>query len=224
VGSAAGLTVQRGRYGLIGRARPHPRRFQGVAAQNSKARMGYAVKKWRTLTAQQRIDWQTYADLFTWTNRLGESYTGTGYLAFCSVNFPQYFSAFAETPRAFRADPPAYAIPVMPAALAASYDGPTGTVTLTSSDLNTDADTTLELFASPFVSAGRGSYFGPYSYSQSIKGGEPFPIDITSALNKRFGDLSEFPAVQRLFFRVVATNEGRPAAPAAILTILGTGG
>lgn len=224
VGSAAGLTVQRSRFGLIGRSRPQPRRFQGVSALNSKARMGMAVRLWRTLTPTQRENWQTYADKFTWVNRLGEVYTGTGYLAFCSVNFPAYFSRVAAATPTIQFDPPAYADPVMPTDLAAIYDGPTGTISLTSSDLKTDSATTLRVFVSPYVSAGRSSYSGGYSFSQDIAGGTNFPVDISGNIGKLRGNLVDFPATQSLFISVQATNDGRPKRPRIIVQIVGTGG
>lgn len=87
-GSAGGITITRNRFGSYLRSRTKPVNPKSQRQVAIRVIMMYLAEQWREspMTDLIRIAWQTYADSITWTNKLGESVTLTGFNAFVACN------------------------------------------------------------------------------------------------------------------------------------------
>lgn len=86
-GSIGGVTLSRGRGGAIARARVKPVNPRSVLQNTRRANAAYLAKFWSNdLTEQQRDDWRAYAAGTNWTNKLGQSISGSGNAAFLRHN------------------------------------------------------------------------------------------------------------------------------------------
>lgn len=85
-GSVAGVTSSRNRFGQYRRTRAIPvnpnSSYQGVV----RDRMAVNAAAWRALTSTQRAGWTTLGAAMARTDSLGQTYTLTGFSAYCSVN------------------------------------------------------------------------------------------------------------------------------------------
>lgn len=85
-GSIEGVTSSRNRYGQYKRTRAIPVNPNTSAQGTARARMAINAAAWRTLTDNQRAGWRDLGLSMTKTDSLGQSYTLTGFQAFCCVN------------------------------------------------------------------------------------------------------------------------------------------
>lgn len=86
-GSIAGNTFARNRFGAYMRARTKPVNPQSARQTVARSRIGFLAEEWSdTLTAAQRLAWETYAAAIGWTNRLGEVVHLTGFNHFVRSN------------------------------------------------------------------------------------------------------------------------------------------
>jgi hypothetical protein len=85
-GSYQGITSSRNRFGQYVRTRATPVNpnsgFQGTV----RNRMAVNAAAWRALTAVQRSGWAALGLLMSRTDSLGQTYSLTGFQAYCSVN------------------------------------------------------------------------------------------------------------------------------------------
>lgn len=85
-GSVAGVTSSRNRFGQYRRTRAIPvnpnSSYQGAV----RDRMAVNAASWRALTSTQRAGWTTLGAAMARTDSLGQTYTLTGFSAYCSVN------------------------------------------------------------------------------------------------------------------------------------------
>jgi hypothetical protein len=85
-GSYQGVTSSRNRFGQYVRTRAIPVNPSSSYQQNVRARLSQNASAWRALTAVQREGWVALGALMVRTDSLGQSYTLTGFQAYCSVN------------------------------------------------------------------------------------------------------------------------------------------
>lgn len=79
-GSIAGTTHARNRFGNYTRARTKPVNPNSTLQALQRATLSYLVERWNnTLTAAQRIAWNSYAAAIAMKNRLGETVYLTGF-------------------------------------------------------------------------------------------------------------------------------------------------
>lgn len=85
-GSQADTTAARNRYGQYNRTRSTPvnpnTTYQGAV----RNRLSVNSAAWRALTDGQRAGWASLGEQMTRTDSLGQTYTLTGFQAYCSVN------------------------------------------------------------------------------------------------------------------------------------------
>lgn len=85
-GSQASTTSSRNRFGQYTRNRATPvnpnSSFQAVV----RARLALNAAAWRALTDVQRAGWTSLGLMMTRTDSLGQTYSLTGFAAYCSVN------------------------------------------------------------------------------------------------------------------------------------------
>jgi hypothetical protein len=104
-GSIAGTTFQRGRSTSIVRNKTSFRNGFNKSMRTSvinivKAKFSYTTSAWRGLSDVQRAAYTAAAPSFPFTNKWGDTYTGSGYQLFCWQNFNLFSVAsdFNNTP------------------------------------------------------------------------------------------------------------------------------
>jgi hypothetical protein len=178
-GSVAGTTSSRNRFGQYRRTRAIPvnpnSSFQGTV----RSRLSSNSAAWRALTDVQRAGWDSLAEEMTRTDSLGQSYTLTGFQAYCSVNNNNVAAGNATVSAA-----PALTTP--PALL-------TSTITLTAAAFSIAYTATplaagvrLFAFASPQRSAGR-NFESDYRLIAVSAAAAASPANVFTAYQARLG-------------------------------------
>ena len=100
-GSIGGVTLSRGRGGAIARNRSKPVNPRSSRQESLRGQTAHLSRYWsKTLTAQQRADWNAYAAGTSWTNKLGDSIQINGNAAFMRLNALLIQAGGALTPAA----------------------------------------------------------------------------------------------------------------------------
>jgi hypothetical protein len=178
-GSYQGLTSSRNRFGQYVRARATPVNPNSVQQGIVRSRLTLNAAAWRSLTANQRASWTSLGSQMVRTDALGQSYSLTGFQAYCSVNNNNLACGVAVVSAApVLATPPGLT---------------TATVTLTSAAFSIAYTTTplaagvkLMAFASPQRNAGR-SFESDYRLIAVSTAAAASPLDIFAAYSARLG-------------------------------------
>lgn len=178
-GSQASTTSSRNRYGQYTRNRSVPVNPNSTAQATVRARLSANAAAWRALTANQRAGWADLGDSMTRTDSLGQTYTLTGFAAYCSVNNNQVAAG-----NAVLSDAPALVTP--PALLTATLTGTTATLSLAYTATPLGAGARLFVFAAPQRSAGR-NYEGDFRLIHVSAAAAASPANIFSAFQSKFG-------------------------------------
>lgn len=125
-GSIGGVTFTRGPTGAVARARIKPCEATTNALSQQRALHSVKIEFWRTgLTNAQRIVWNDKAATLSWVDRLGETYTPSGFLLWMRQNQPT-----PGAPHAWRLTPlDPLVTPAFPLVL--TWDEPTHRVDVT---------------------------------------------------------------------------------------------
>lgn len=209
-GSLAGTTSSRNRYGQYRRSRATPVNPATSAQGLVRARMSANAAAWRTLTGAQRAGWTTLGESMARTDSLGQSYTLTGFQAYCSCNNLKQLAGDATV-----ADAPAL---VTPGTIL------TATVTLTSASFSIaytptpmPAATRLIVFASPQRSAGR-SFENDMRFILVTAAAAASPANVLAAYTAKFG----VPVTgNRIFLSLVSYSGGFESGPLLTSAIVG---
>jgi len=201
-GSVAGTTSSRNRFGQYRRTRAVPVNPNSTAQGVVRARMSANAAAWRALTNLQREGWDGLGLSMTRTDSLGQSYTLTGFQAYCSVNNVKSLCGDATV-----SDAPEL---VTPSTIL------TATVTLTSAALSIaytptpmPASTRLAVFASPQRSAGR-NFEADLRFIQVTAAAAASPVNAFSAYSAKFGT----PVTgNKVFFSLVSITGGFESGP-----------
>lgn len=196
-GSYQGITSSRNRFGQYVRTRATPVNPASTAQGTVRARMSANAAAWRALTSVQQEGWASLGLSISRTDSLGQTYTLTGFQAYCSVN-----NNLALTGAATVSAAPALTTPSTVL---------TATITLTAAALSVaytptpmPAATYLLLFASPQRSAGR-SFESDMRFIAKTAAAAASPMDAFSAYQAKFGT----PVVgNRVFFSLVSSSGG----------------
>jgi hypothetical protein len=178
-GSMQGDTWSRNRFGQYVRSRATPVNPNTPAQAAIRARMSLNAAAWRALTDAQRAGWMDLGLSMVRTDSLGQSYTLTGFMAYCSVN-----NNLLTAGDAVVSDAPAL---VTPSALE------TATITLTAAAFSVAYTPTplgtgqrLFIFTSPQRSAGR-SFEGDYRLLAVTAAAAASPHNALAAYTAKFG-------------------------------------
>jgi hypothetical protein len=201
-GSQAGTTSSRNRYGQYRRTRATPVNPRSTAQGLVRARMSASAANWRALTAAQRAGWADLGLMMARTDSLGQTYTLSGFQAFCSVN-----NNLSMVGDASITDAPALVTP--PTLL-------TATVTLTAAAFSIaftptplPASTKLVAFCSPQRSAGRG-FESDLRFITVSAAALATPFVLTTLYTPKFG----VPVVgNRVFLSLVCMKGGFASGP-----------
>lgn len=178
-GSFRGDTSSRNRNGQYYRNRAMPVQPRTPDQLNQRAIMGLNAATWRTLTDAQRAGWGSLGLSITRTDSLGQTYTLTGFQAYCSVNNNLVTAGDAAVAAA-----PAI---VTPGALL------TATITLTAASFSIAYTATplaagvrLFVFVSPQRSAGV-TFNGDYRLQAVTAAAAASPHNFLAAFTAKFG-------------------------------------
>jgi hypothetical protein len=178
-GSFAGETSSRNRFGQYVRNRSVPVNPNSTSQSTVRARLSNNAAAWRVLTDLQRAGWASLGLDISRTDSLGQTYTLTGFQAYCLVNNNNLAAGNAITAAA--------PLLVDPGTLL------TVTMTATSAALSIAYTTTplaagVRLFASasPQRSAGR-SFEGDYRLIAVSAAAAASPLNIFTPYSARLG-------------------------------------
>lgn len=178
-GSLAGTTASRNRNGQYKRTRATPVNPNSVQQGVVRARLALNSAAWRALTDAQRAGWTDLGLSMARTDSLGQSYTLTGFQAYCSVNGNKLAAGDAVVSAA----------PVLTTPTAIT----TATVTLSSVAFSIAYTTTplaagerMFTYVSPQRSAGR-SFEADYRLLQVSAAAAASPANALAAYTAKFG-------------------------------------
>lgn len=178
-GSYQGITSSRNRFGQYVRTRATPVNPNSTAQSAARNRLSVNAAAWRDLTSTQMAGWTSLGLQMTRTDSLGQTYTPTGFQAYCSINNNNLAAGNAVV-----SDAPAL---VTPSGLL------TATITLTNAALSIAYTTTplaagvrLFSFASPQRNAGR-NFEADYRLIAVSAAAAASPADIFTAYSARLG-------------------------------------
>jgi hypothetical protein len=174
-GSVGGAVFSRGKGGAILRNRTKPVNPRSVMQNQRRAHLAYLATAWsRDLTADQRADWEAYAQGTAWTNKLGQSIAINGNAAFVRLNTLRLMAGQARRDEAPTAMGHAGG---MTATFAA--DVTTQNMVITAIDAACDilvATNTVFVFGAPPVEAGRMMVPTGYRILGEFVGVNPTPL------------------------------------------------
>lgn len=178
-GSYGGVTSSRNRYGQYVRNRATPVNPASTAQGIVRARLSANAAAWRTLDDTQRAGWTSLGGEMSRTDSLGQTYTLTGFQAFCSVRNNLALMGSASIDDAPALETPSTVL--------------TATVTLTSASFSIaytptpmPTGTKLAVFASPQRSAGR-NFEADLRFIQVSAAAAASPINVFAAYEAKFG-------------------------------------
>lgn len=194
-GSYQGVTSSRNRYGQYIRSRATPVNPASTFQQAVRARLSANAQNWRDLTATQREGWSSLGDQMVRSDSLGQSYTLTGFQAYCSVNNNKLAAGDATLSDAPFYVPPDPILTLTPTITSASYS-----VAWTPTPLL--AGERIFISAGPIRSAGR-TFEGDFRLIGVSAAAGTSPFNLLSAYQARFGTpvtgARIFTSVQRYF-------------------------
>jgi len=202
-GSQAGTTASRNRFGQYYRTRAIPVNPDSSNQLQVRARLSANSAAWRALTSAQRAGWSDMASSITLTDRLGQSYTPTGFNAYVSVNNNNVAAGNSAV-----ADAPAVVTPSALAIGAITLTAAAFTVAYTVTPL--PAGARCFFYVSLQRSAGR-AFEGDFRLLQVSAAAAASPVNAYAAYVARFG----LPVVgNRVFIRLKCYTGGFLSAAA----------
>jgi hypothetical protein len=179
-GSYASATHSRNQFGQYVRVRATPVNPRSPAQVNQRTRQSVNAAAWRALTATQRAGWGSLGAQMSRTDALGQSYTLTGFQAYCSVNNNLAFTGLAAVSSA-----PLLAIPTGLASATVTLTSASFSIAYTATPL--PAATYLIVRCSKQRSAGR-SYEADYRAVFTSAAAAASPANVLSAYQAKFGN------------------------------------
>jgi len=147
-GKTQGHVFQGGNVGFVLRSKGYTAGNPSSARQVANRAMSVNAQAWRSLTSSERTTWETLATTWTFVNRFGVTYQGSGFQVFQSCN-----NMLLSIGEATISSAPSFVAPVDPGVLVVA---PTAPLTLNLSWDNAGGSSQVANFYSPGpVSAGR---------------------------------------------------------------------
>lgn len=196
-GSVGGVTSSRNRFGQYRRARATPVNPRSAGQAQTRSRMSANAALWRTLTGPVRAGWMDLGLSMVRSDALGQSYSLTGFQAFCSVN-----NTLASAGAAGITAAPALITP--PGLITGVLTATAATLSLAYTVTPLGAGIKLQVFASPQRSAGR-SFEGDFRQILVSAAAAASPSDLFATYSAKFGA----PVLgNRIFVSAVVTQGG----------------
>jgi hypothetical protein len=201
-GSQAGTTSSRNRYGQYRRTRATPVNPNSTAQGTVRARMSANAAAWRALTDIQRAGWNDLGLMMSRTDSLGQTYTLTGFQAYCSVNNNKALAGDASVSAA-----PALVTPSTILTVTITLTAAAVSVAFTPTPM--PAATRLVAYCSPQRSAGRG-FESDLRFIAVSAAALASPMVLTTAYQAKFGVTV---VGNRVFFSFVSYSGGFLSGP-----------
>lgn len=201
-GSLAGQTASRNRFGQYLRNRSIPVNPNSTQQGVVRSRLSVNAAAWRALTNAQRAGWSDLGLSMARTDSLGQSYTLTGFQAYCSVNNNLSACGTSNVSDAPGLSTPSGLLTATITLTAAAFS-----VAYTATPLATGVK--LMTFVSPQRSAGR-SFEGDFRLLAVSAAAAATPANIYAAYVAKFG----VPIVgNRIFLSLVTSVNGFQSGP-----------
>lgn len=208
-GSTGGTTSSRNRFGQYRRTRAIPVNPGTPSQGQSRGRMSANAAAWRTLTDAQRAGWSALGESMVRTDSLGQTYTLTGFMAYCSVN-----NNLLNIGSAVVSAAPALVTPSALTSATVTTTGGTLSIAYTATPLPAGAK--LHVHAGPGRSAGRG-YEGDYRLVFTSAAAAASPADVLAGYTAKFGA----PVVgQKIFFSLQVSVGGFLSGPLIVSKVV----
>lgn len=201
-GSVAGVTSSRNRFGQYRRTRATPVNPNSTFQGTVRNRLADNSAAWRALTDAQRAGWESLGAMISRTDSLGQSYTLTGFQAYCSVNNNNLAAGNAVVSTA-----PAIVTPTGLLTATITLTAAAFSIAYTATPLG--AGSRLFAFISPQRSAGR-VYEGDYRLTHVSAAAAASPANVFAEYVARLGT----PVVgNRVFLQLHVYNGGFLSGP-----------
>lgn len=198
----AGTTSSRNRFGQYRRTRATPVNPNSTQQGAVRGRLAANAAAWRDLTDLQRAGWTSLGSMMVRTDALGQSYSLTGFQAYCSVNNNNVAAGNSAVSAA-----PAMLTPSAFDTLTPTITAATFSVAYTVTPLA--AGQKAFIFASPQRSAGR-NFEGDLRLVHVSAAAAASPANIFTAYQARFGT----PVVgNRIFVVGIVYDSGFESGP-----------
>ncbi len=178
-GSMAGTVSSRNRFGQYRRTRATPVNPNSGPQGTVRARLSANAAAWRSLTNTQRAGWSSLGLMMSRTDSLGQTYTLTGFQAYCSVN-----NNNSAAGNALVADAPTFATPAAIATATITLTAAAFSIAYTPTPLGTGER--LFTYVSPQRSAGR-AFEGDLRLLAVSAAAAASPANVFAAYQARFG-------------------------------------
>lgn len=213
-GKLGGHVFTKGRSGGVLRTKVTPVNPQSSAQLEARNRFATYSQGWKSLTAAQRAAWNAAVSGFQKTNIFGDIVSPSGF------NLYQKLNNNLET-----CGQSAITSPPTPAAVgqvvASSLTAESGTQSLSLVlGANVPANTSVKVFATPQMSAGRSYVKSDYRLIDTLAAAAATPVDILSVYQAKFGDIDQVGA--KIFVKCVAVNDttGQEGTPSEVSDIV----
>lgn len=186
-GSIAGNVYARNRYGAYVRARTKPVNPNTPGQQSIRAAIAWLTDHWSTtVSSDQRIAWQLYADSVNMLNRLGEVMRLSGYNHFIRSNAIRKNQADTI----ILAGPTIFELPAHDPTLAFVCDETSQEISVTFDNTLGWANETaahLYLYCGQPQNAQRNFFAGPWKFLGAVDGDDTTPPTSPSAIAAPYG-------------------------------------
>ena len=217
-GSIGGTTFSRNRFGNYMRAKTKPVNPASAGQGEVRTSMSFLVEAWNaTLTAAQRIAWNSYGSAVAMKNRLGETIYLTGFNHFIRAN--SWLKRNAKT--IIAAGPTALVLPEQDPVFSIAASAASGDITITYDDtLAWDNETGgyLIVYQGTPQAATRNFFNGPWRQLGNIPGETGTPVASPQDLSAVF----TLVAGQKIWcYARIIRSDGRMSNPFAVSAIVG---
>lgn len=214
-GSVAGTVFSRNGSGAYTRTKVTPVNPQSTAQMTVRTRFGGRSQAWRGLTQAQRDAWIAAAVNFTKSNVFGDQVKLSGLALYKSLN-----QNLLNAGQSVIADAPLPASVFGFTTLSATAVNTASVSTLTFTDA-IPAGTSVLVFATPSVSAGKNFVKSEYRQIAVLTSADASPATISTAYDAKFGAVGA--AGSKIFFKLKPVNDttgqaGTELSASAIVT------
>jgi hypothetical protein len=180
-GKFGGGVSTKGRFGAVIRMRTKPSQPISNFSASQHARMSTIASTWRTLTESQVAGWNLAAKSFKKSDRLGRSYSPSGFQLFSELNNNLLGIGKAQIAAAPALEAVATMLTVSLAAAAGA-----GTITLTYTPA-VPADESFKIFATPALPVGQKAKESDFRHIGNLVTANATPFDISTLYEAKFG-------------------------------------
>lgn len=181
-GSLGGTTFQGGNTGKVVKNKGYRRGSNTQTRTYALTQLQAVTRAWRSLTSEDRNDWNTRTNDWPFTDKFGNTYYGSGYQFYCAYNMNMLTlgQTVDATPNAIQSAAnigDVYIDSLEPEAFVLAWDNAVGT------------NAKVVVYASPQYSAGRNENNPRLTLITTGSGVSMTDIDVTAQYESYYGEL-----------------------------------